>query len=138
MRFFAIALVSFALLAQTPQPAMEECGLGKLHNGHTCHCIEHTSKIQAEFMDKCERENPAHDQTWCVRQMPLEIRDHCSAIEHYGRFVNEEGEPDETHPMPMQCSSACKRSHCRCDDGPTCHIMHSAADDVPPKAKRLK
>lgn len=114
------ALLCVALLAQKPKPTIDACGLG-LHKDHPCHCMEHTSEVQNDWMVRCQGVN---DKTveQCFKEMPVEIRDHCSVAEHYGNW-NNEGDP-----MPKQCTMACKKSDCRCDDGPVCHYGHSAKD----------
>jgi hypothetical protein len=115
-----LALLCVALLAQKPKPTIEACGLG-LHKDHPCHCVEHTSQVQTDWMVRCQGVN-GRTVEQCLKEMPVEIRDHCSVAEHYGNW-NNEGDP-----MPQQCSMACKRSDCRCDDGPVCHYGHSAKD----------
>lgn len=56
------------------------------------------------------------------------MADHCAIVEHYGNWeTGKDGE--HSHPMPQQCSHACKWGHCMCSDGRTCHFSHSAEND---------
>lgn len=127
----AIFLLAVTLAAQTPA-TMHECGLGK-DKAHPCHCVEHTSKVQVDWIDECKRSGKP--ETKCWQEMPVEVRDHCAVIEHYGNWhQNEAGQHDS--PMPMQCTSACLRSHCFCQDGPTCHIMHEPEEQPKPRSQK--
>ena len=130
-RVSLFVLITWAVLAQKPKPqaakpeapkrqAMDSCGLGR-HKDHPCHCIEHTEQVRNGLMERCRAGNSGDkDLAACLRAIP----DHCSLIERYGNWAN------EADPMPGQCTMACKRGHCDCDDGPRCHIGHDAEQDA--------
>lgn len=122
LRHALILLVCAALYGEKTVPRQfDACGLG-LHKDHPCHCVEHTSDVQNEWVTACLASDPKKTETDCVKTMPSYIRDHCQAAERYGNWQ------DEGKPMPNQCTSACKMKDCKCDDGPTCHFGHTAAD----------
>lgn len=111
-----MVLVCAALMAQQTKPlpqttTVESCGRGE-GGSHHCHCMQHWSDVQNAYMDKCEgKDQSVKKLTECLRNMPDNVRDHCAAVESYGNWA------DESKPMPMQCTSACKRRDCRCADG---------------------
>jgi hypothetical protein len=76
--------------------------------------------VQSQMREQC-RDHSANekDLTACVQAIP----DHCTLIERYGNWAH------EADPMPGQCTMACKRGHCDCDEGPRCHIGHNPEDD---------
>jgi hypothetical protein len=133
MKFFLILFTGTFLCAQTPVP-MAQCG-GGIRTDHPCHCMAHTNKAQNEAMELCRIEHPHEkDPNYCFKQLPM----HCDLIENYGSFYDGEGNPDESHPMPDQCTMACHKGHCMCDeDGAKCHIGHKPEQDFiqPPKNK---
>ncbi len=118
-------LITSVVLAQKPkavaakQETMDSCGLGR-HKDHPCHCVEHTEKVRNEMIQQCRAGNSNDKElAACLRAIP----DHCTLIERYGNWAH------EGDPMPGQCTMACKRGHCDCDDGPRCHIGHEPQDD---------
>jgi hypothetical protein len=124
-RIVLFTLVASVILAQKPRPenakreAMDSCGPGR-HKDHPCHCIAHTEQAQSQMMEQCRARNSgAKELEACLRQIP----DHCTLIERYGNWSN------EADPMPGQCTMACKKGHCDCDEGPRCHIGHNPEDD---------
>jgi hypothetical protein len=125
------------LLAQQAGSAMPECGLGT-DRDHPCHCMAHTNQVQAEALQSCIADRLAHSDdgpkaidALCAQAVP----EHCVIIEHYGNW-NDGFDANGMHNnrMPNQCTRACTRSHCKCADGPTCHIMHDPSED--PKGRR--
>ena len=48
-RLIFSALLCITLLAQKPKPTINACGLG-LNKDHPCHCVEHTSQVQNDWM----------------------------------------------------------------------------------------
>ncbi len=121
-----VCLVIFGgalLLAQQSAPKFDFCGLG---SHRECNCVRHTQQVRAQFISKCDltaKTDKERDE--CLKNMPA----HCALAEQYIK-------DDDGNAMPEQCTLACKRSDCKCDDGPTCHMAHVAADHFPPKGKQ--
>ncbi len=204
MRFFAIALVSFALLAQTPQPAMEECGPSddvSVKPAPKPKKMTHRQELQREYSrkrlarhkslglcaqcsepavsgrSKCQKHldsaRDRHRRTGPKRLVAYreavfrhygtrcaccgEVRSEFLQIDHVDGGGNRHLKQVRqmyrwlyTHNFPPGFQTLC--ANCNWAKGrfgicphrrevetiPTCHIMHSAADDVPPKARRLK
>lgn len=129
-----IAAATALLFAQQSGTKLPSCGLG-MNKDHPCKCMNHTQEVQEQHMRDCIRaamesgDGPGKAALACAGSMPP----HCSVAEHYGHWeVGEDGE--HKAPMPQQCTSACLRRHCMCDDGPTCHFGHQPQEDdgLPP------
>lgn len=139
LRLAALSLVIGMLWAQgQSQQQMPECGLG-LDKGHPCQCVRHTQTVQAAFLAQCTAEklkDPKQKMREIAKDCAAHLQTHCSIVEHYGNWGETDAQGFHTHPMPQQCTRACTRSHCACDDGPKCHFAHSAADDQPARGKK--
>lgn len=135
MRYLCLAAVLCLSLVGQSGGAMRECGMG--HSDHPCHCLMHTDQVQNEYMSACllsrpPGEKPGESQATCFAAMPT----HCELIEQYGDWhFGSNGEHDRA--MPQQCLIACTKGHCKCEDGPTCHILHDPREDAPaPKVRQ--
>lgn len=117
-----VLVLALSVVAQTG--GMPECGRGR-DKAHPCFCTLHVEEVQAQHMRDCVTGDHGESVKACMGKMP----EHCSVIEHYGRWeVGEDGE--HVNPMPNQCTKACTRSHCLCGDGhKVCHLAHDPNDD---------
>jgi hypothetical protein len=125
-----LAICVAALVAQEARPMLPACGLGG-NQDHPCHCMRHTEEVQNAAMRDCLGEalkDPKAEYGNALKACAPQIPDHCSIVERYGNWsTDENGEHDK--PMQNQCRRACTRSHCKCDDGPTCHFAHTLEED---------
>jgi hypothetical protein len=140
-RVFAVTLVATGIVAQQTKPKIEFCGLGK--GSHECSCIRRVQKIHEKAYDECERSTMRADgskdqKEWeaCIGQIPT----HCDIAESVtghdelnpgfeGYWDPEKAELNsDAFKMGPLCTMACKMHDCKCDDGPTCHFGHTAAD----------
>lgn len=116
-----VLLWACALLAQT-RPKFDHCGLG---SHKACNCIEHTHNERSRILSACLKESGKDDkrQAECFRRTPQ----HCELADRYSDTDQSTG---EVNPIAMsdRCTMACKKSDCSCDDGPTCHFLHSEKD----------
>lgn len=134
-RALLFVIACAALFAQKPKPdAIESCGLG---SGHHCHCKERTDNIQTAALAFCNApgwRDHYKTQEECYRER-LHGLDHCSIAERstdYDQYAGDaelqDGHLIAKSSMGAMCSMACKKHDCKCDDGPTCHFGHTAAD----------
>jgi hypothetical protein len=123
-----LALIAGALLfGQQSQVKFDFCGLG---SHHECNCVRHTQQVRAVFIQDCDLHAKSDkERDACMKNMPA----HCDVAEHYWRGDSNDNDGEDSGPMPDQCTSACKKKDCKCDDGPVCHLAHTAADHQPPK-----
>jgi hypothetical protein len=111
---------------------MPECGLGR-DPDHPCHCKAHTDEVQAQELQSCINDRLANTNDGpraIAAACAQAVTDRCLLIERYGNWYSGY-EPNGMHKdrMPNQCTRACTKSHCKCSDGATCHIMHDPAED---------
>jgi hypothetical protein len=121
MRFFLLVFCCLALAAQQAREKIEFCGTG---SSHECHCIRRTRAMQDEYMKDC-RTNSTSDKEMndCMARMP----GHCALVESYDA-ADDDGDSAADSAMSERCTMACKKHDCKCDDGPACHIGHSASE----------
>jgi hypothetical protein len=112
-------------------PVIPECH-GPASKDHPCNCMEHTNQAANAIFETCMAEHKGEKDIiiTCSSKAPM----HCDAIEHYGNWGERDPITSEynhvANPMPGQCSSACRKAHCKCDgDGPVCHLMHNPKTD---------
>lgn len=116
-----LSIVICSLLLAQSTPRFEACGLGTAH--HDCRCLDHTQRVRQAFIDDCQRTSKSDAELdACLKRMPA----HCDLA---NRYVDWNGDGESTDiPMAERCTMACKKSDCKCDDGPTCHFEHRAED----------
>ncbi len=140
MRF--ILLIGSCLIlfgAQQSAPKFESCGLG---SHRECNCVRRVQAIRQARIEICRNgalargEDP--DKADCFK----DLASHCSLAESRQSedgedlvWNSERREFDGSSKMGPLCTMACKAHDCGCDDGPQCHMGHSAADHLPPKRK---
>jgi hypothetical protein len=126
MRLILLALCCLALVAQQAREKIEFCGSG---SSHECHCVRRTKAMQDEQLKAC-RLNAKNDKDMaeCMAQIP----GHCSLVATYDA-ADDQGGSEAASAMSERCTMACKKHDCKCDDGPACHIAHSASDHEEPK-----
>lgn len=119
-QFLVITLTLSAILFAQSKPQFDFCGLG---SHHECNCIRHTQEVRQKFIDECQKRSKSDkDLDACLKGMPA----HCNLAD---RYVDWDGDGNSTDiPMASRCTMACKKSDCKCDDGPTCHFAHSPED----------
>ena len=129
-RHYSCKLVFFTLcaallLGQQSTPKFEFCGLG---SHRECSCIRHTQSVRQKFIDNCERTSTTtKERDNCLAHMPA----HCDLADRYSDFDENNENVAVAIPMSERCSMACKKSDCKCDDGPVCHFAHTPADHQP-------
>ena len=107
----------------------EFCGAA---SSHECFCIRQTQAVQDEYLEYC-RSTSRNYKEWqeCAAAMP----GHCSIVGRQPPPVDDEqGEGQSV--MPDHCTMMCKKHDCLCDDGPRCHIGHTAGDHNDAKKSR--
>ena len=135
----ALFLAITALVAQNGSHhiVIEACGIGGGPKPHECTCIRRTQAIQEQRYDACVRSTMKPDGSQddkalaaCNQTIPT----HCDIAES---LQDEDGETEWAgedkgwvgdKKMGEFCTMACKIHDCTCDDGPTCHFSHTAAD----------
>jgi len=119
LRKALLTLVWFELLlvvvvAQTSDKDFPTCGGPR--SQHECHCKRLSDRIQTAREKECSKLT-GEARIECNAKIPQ----HCDIIE----------QPDPDPTMSDQCTERCKRGDCKCDDGPTCHLMHSWREHKP-------
>lgn len=136
MRVILLAFCCLALAAQQAREKIDYCGLG---SHHECNCVRRTQAVHQKFIDDCERgslrpDGSKDDKAFnrCMQNMPA----HCDIADQHTISNGESG--GQTDPaMSEQCTLACKKHDCKCDDGPTCHFGHQASEHQQGKAASL-
>jgi|SRR5215469_3769209 len=122
-QFVLTAVCCLAIVAQQhgKKEKFEFCGRG---SSHDCFCLRLTQAVQDEYLERCLA-NSENDKEWqeCAAAMP----GHCSTVDQPAPPVDDEQGEGQTA-MPEGCTMMCKKHDCLCDDGPRCHIGHSATD----------
>jgi hypothetical protein len=129
MRIILLAFCCLALAAQQAREKIEFCGTG---SSHECHCVRRTQAMQEEYLKAC-RMNASSEKEMddCMSKLP----GHCSLVVRYD-VEDDQGDSEAAAAMSERCTMACKKHDCKCDDGPACHIAHSASDhEEAPKHK---
>ena len=126
MRLVLLAFCCLALAAQQAREKIEFCGLG---SHHECNCVRRTQAVRQNFIENCERSSLRPDGTKddkafneCMQHMPA----HCDIADQHV-YGGESGD-GQGSAMSAQCTMACKKHDCKCDDGPTCHFGHQASE----------
>ncbi len=126
----ALALVAQQSKKQEKPVGFEYCGHG---SSHECRCIRHTQAVQDDYLKRCQLNSKTPDElSKCMAHTP----GHCALVAQYDASADYDPDnPDSGSDADMseRCTMACKKHDCRCDDGPTCHIGHTAADHAPKK-----
>jgi hypothetical protein len=102
---------------------IEWCGTA---SSHECHCIRHTHAVQEAYLQSCRLNSKSEKElSDCQRSVP----GHCQIVDEPLPADEDEGEGDvDSSAMSDRCTMMCKKHDCRCDDGPLCHVGHSASD----------
>ncbi len=79
--------------------------------------------MQDEYLKTCSSAASENEMNECVAKIP----GHCSLVERYDA-ADDTGDSERDAAMSERCTMACKKHDCKCDDGPACHIAHSASD----------
>jgi hypothetical protein len=121
MRIILLIFCCLALAAQQAKEKIEYCGTG---SSHECHCVRRTQAMQDEYLKACRVNSTSEkEMNECMAKIP----GHCSLVERYDAVDDEDGSQADSA-MSERCTMACKKHDCKCDDGPACHIAHSASD----------
>jgi len=123
-RLLLVLICGLALTAQqskkNEKEKIEFCGHS---SSHDCHCLRRTRAVQDSYMEACRLNSKSDKEVQeCVSKMP----GHCSIVDQYPPTDDEADDQDSA--MADRCTMMCKKHDCFCEDGPLCHIGHSASD----------
>jgi hypothetical protein len=104
----------------TDQAPTEVCGLD---GAHECYCLRRTQLLQDEHQAACDQKfdrfDKAQKKQWleCAGELPA----HCDIVLNSPRYGHPWIEDSTNHEWTDgRCTVACKKHHCKCDDGPIC------------------